>query len=317
MEPTNLWCEHYRPLTVSDCVLPENLKQTFQSYVDKKFIPNLLLTGGPGMGKTTVAKAMCKEIGLDYLVVNGSQETGIDLLRVKLDNYCSSVSLLGGRKFVIIDEADYLNPQSTQPALRGFIESFANNCSFIFTCNYVNRIIEPIHSRCSVIEFKIDKNQQPHIATMFMSRLKHILQEHNVEYNEHVVAEVLLKHFPDFRRVLNELQRYSSNGVIDTGILQLFSDTNFNQLIQALKIKKFQDVRKWVSVNSDNDPKLIYRKLYDNLYDHLEPQSIPAAILLLADYQYKSAFVADQEVNLTACLIELMVDCKWKDHGTI
>ena len=307
-----LWVERYRPQTVSDCILPDYLKEPFQKYVDNKNIPNLLLSGGPGMGKTTVAKAMCKEIGLDYLLVNGSQETGIDLLRSKLDNYCSSVSLLGGRKVVIIDEGDYLNPTSTQPAMRGFIERFADNCSFIITCNYLNRIIEPIHSRCSVIEFKINKQQQPKIATSLLKRVSNILNENEVQFDEKVIAEVILKYFPDFRRIINELQRYSSHGVIDTGIFQNFSDTNFRKLVNALKGKKFSEIRKWVIDNLDNDPKLIYRTLYDNLYEYLTPQSIPPAILLLADYQYKGAFAADQEINLTACLIELMVDCEWK-----
>jgi len=307
-----LWVERYRPQTVKDCILPEYLQQPFQSYVDNKTIPNLLLNGGPGMGKTTVAKAMCNEIGLDYLIVNGSEETGIDLLRVKLQNYCSSVSLMGGRKVVIIDEADYLNPTSTQPALRGFIEKFSDNCSFIFTCNYKNRIIDPIHSRTSVIDFRIDKKQQPTIAHKLLKRVLSILDENEIQYEEKVIAEVILKYFPDFRRILNELQRYSQNGIIDTGIFQSFSDTNFRKLVNALKDKKFTEIRKWVVDNSDNDPKLIYRKLYDNVQEYLEPSSVPPAILLLADYQHKAAFVADQEINLTACLIEMMVDCVWK-----
>ena len=307
-----LWVERYRPQTVKDCILPEYLQQPFQSYVDNKTIPNLLLSGGPGMGKTTVAKAMCNEIGLDYLIVNGSEETGIDLLRVKLTNYCSSVSLMGGRKVVIIDEADYLNPTSTQPALRGFIEKFSDNCSFIFTCNYKNRIIDPIHSRTSVIDFRIDKRQQPTIAHQLLKRVLSILDENEIQYEEKVIAEVILKYFPDFRRILNELQRYSQHGVIDTGIFQSFSDTNFRKLVNALKDKKFTEIRKWVVENSDNDPKLIYRKLYDNIQEYLEPSSVPPAILLLADYQHKAAFVADQEINLTACLIEMMVDCVWK-----
>tara|TARA_B100000686_G_scaffold153860_1_gene161343 strand:+ start:1880 stop:2818 length:939 start_codon:yes stop_codon:yes gene_type:complete len=307
-----LWVERYRPQTVKDCILPAYLKEPFQAYVDSKSIPNLLLTGGPGMGKTTVAKAMCKEIGLDYLVVNGSEETGIDLLRNKLDSYCSSVSLRGGRKVIIIDEGDYLNPTSTQPAMRGFIERFADNCSFIITCNYLNRIIEPIHSRCSVIEFKITKKNQPKMASLFLQRVLDILKENQIQFEEKIIAEVILKYFPDFRRILNELQRYSQHGTIDSGIFQQFSDTNFKKLISALKDKKFSEIRKWVVDNSDNDPKLIYRKLYDNLNDYLEPQTIPTAILLLADYQYKAAFCADHEINLTACLIEMMVDCTWK-----
>ena len=215
-------------------------------------------------------------------------------------------------KVVIIDEADYLNPTSTQPALRGFIEKFSDNCSFIFTCNYKNRIIDPIHSRTSVIDFRIDKKQQPKIASKLLKRILSILDENEVQYEEKVIAEVILKYFPDFRRILNELQRYSQHGIIDTGIFQSFSDSNFRKLIHALKDKKFSEIRKWVVDNSDNDPKLIYRKLYDNLQDYLEPTSIPPAILLLADYQHKAAFVADQEINLTACLIEMMVDCAWR-----
>ena len=311
MSENILWVERYRPKKIQDCILPNYLKEPFEAYVRNKHIPNLLLTGGPGVGKTTVAIAMCKEIGLDYLVVNGSQETGIDLLRNKLDNYCSSVSLRGGRKVVIIDEGDYLNPQSTQPAMRGFIERFADNCSFVITCNYLNRIIEPIHSRCSVIEFKINKKHQPAIASQLLKRVINILNENHVKYDEKVLAEVILRYFPDFRRILNELQRYGSGGIIDTGIFQAFTDSNFKTLIRALKDKKFTEVRKWVADNNDNDPKLIYRSLYDNLTEYMQPQSIPPAILLLADYQYKSAFVADHEINLTACLIELMVDCQW------
>jgi DNA polymerase III delta prime subunit len=306
-----LWVERYRPQTVSDCILPDYLKVPFQNYVDKQQIPNLLLCGGPGMGKTTIAKAMCKEIGLDYIVINGSQESGIDLLRVKLENYCSSVSLRGGRKVVILDEGDYLNPQSTQPAMRGFIERYAENASFIITANYLNRIIDPIHSRCSVVDFRINKKERPAIAQQFLGRITKILDENNVKYNEKVIIEVILRYFPDFRRIINEFQKYSAAGNIDVGIFDQFSDTNFKALIQGLKDKKFQQIRKWVADNSDNDPKLIYRKIYDNISEYVKPQSLPGAILLLADYQYKSAFVADQEINLTACLIELMVDCDW------
>ena len=298
MNENILWVERYRPQTVNDCILPSYLKEPFQSYVDKKTIPNLLLSGGPGMGKTTIARAMCKEIGLDYLMINGSQDTGIDLLRNKLDNYCSSVSLLGGRKVVIIDEGDYLNPTSTQPAMRGFIERFAENCSFIITCNYLNRIIEPIHSRCSVVDFKITKKQQPQIATQLLKRVQTILSENDVSYDEKVVAEVILKYFPDFRRIINELQRYSSNGTIDTGIFQNFLNTNFLKLVKSLKEKRFTDIRKWVIDNLDNDPKLIYRTLYDNLQEHLAPQSIPPAILLLADYQYKGALLLIRKLIL-------------------
>ena len=307
-----LWVEAYRPQKVSDCLLPDHLKEPFQAYVDKGDIPNLLLSGGPGVGKTTIAKAMCKEIGLDYLVVNGSQETGIDLLRVKLENYCSSVSLIGTRKVVIIDEADYLNPQSTQPALRGFIERFAENCSFVFTCNYLHRLIDPIHSRTSVIEFKIDKKEAPKIAQQMLERAKHILDDNNINYNEKVLVELIMKYYPDFRRTLNELQRYSAIGGIDSGILGQLGDVNFLALINALKEKNFTKVRKWVNDSSHTDPRNIYRQLYDNLHEHLTQNALPPIILLLADYQYKSAFAADQQINLTACLIEIMVEGQWQ-----
>lgn len=308
-----LWVEKYRPQKISDCILPDYLKEPFQTYVDNNVIPNLLLSGGPGMGKTTAAIAMCKQVGCDYLIINGSQETGIDLLRTKLENYCSSVSLQGGRKVVIIDEADYLNPQSTQPAMRGFIERFSNNCSFILTCNYLNRIIEPIHSRCSVVEFKIPQKMKPKMATQLMGRIKYILDDNNVQYEERVLAELIMKHFPDFRRTLNELQKYSTSGQIDSGILSQLGDISFKELIVAMKNKNFPSIRKWVANNSDSDPKLVYRKIYDELENHLASQSIPSAILLLADYQYKAAFVADQELNLTACLLEIMVDSEFKD----
>lgn len=307
-----LWVEKYRPSTIGECILTDDLKQPFQTYVDNGNIPNLLLAGGAGMGKTTVAKAMCNEIGADYLVVNGSQETGIDLLRVKLDNYCSSISLRGGRKVVIIDEADYLNPQSTQPALRGFIEQYAKNCSFIFTCNFPNRLIEPIHSRCSVINFKITKKDQPKIASEFLKRCTHILKDNNIGFSEKTVAELIIKHFPDFRRIINELQKFSTFGEINEGILSNNYDQQFGVLLAALKSKKFNDVRKWVSDNSDHDPKLLYRKIYDNIEQHLEPASLANVILLLADYQYKAAFVSDHELNLTACLLEIMVEGVWK-----
>ena len=308
-----LWVEKYRPQHVVDCILPKEFKDLFRVYVEEEVIPNLLLCGGPGLGKTTVAKAMCKEVGCDYIVVNGSQETGIDLLRVKLENYCSSVSIQGGRKVVIIDEADYLNPTSTQPALRGFIERFANNCSFILTCNYANRIIEPIHSRCSVIEFRIGTSDKVKIAAQFMDRIKAILTDNNVQFEEKVVAEIIMKHFPDFRRVINELQKYSTSGTIDSGILKQIGEVNMKALVRALSDKKFQEVRKWVVDNADNDPKSVYRKVYDALNDYLKPQSIPTAILCLADYGYRSAFCADQEINLTACLLEIMVDCEFKE----
>jgi DNA polymerase III delta prime subunit len=305
-----LWVEKYRPRKVEDCILPDNIKTTFQEYVDRKEIPNLLLSGSPGVGKTTIAKALCNEVGCDHIVINGSDESGIDVLRNKIKNYASTVSLTGGRKVIIIDEADYLNPNSTQPALRGAIEEFASNCSFIFTCNFKNRIIAPIHSRCTVIDFKINGNKAK-LAAQFLKRIEWILSEENIKYSKDVVAAVIMKHFPDNRRILNELQRYGVSGTIDEGILASVSDIQTKELITALKEKDFGSARKWVTNNLDNDPTLVYRKLYDSMYDYLKPSSIPQTVLILAKYQYQSAFVSDQEINLVACLIELMADCEF------
>jgi DNA polymerase III delta prime subunit len=305
-----LWVEKYRPRKVEDCILPDNIKTTFQEYVDRKEIPNLLLSGSPGVGKTTIAKALCNEVGCDHIVINGSDESGIDVLRNKIKNYASTVSLTGGRKVIIIDEADYLNPNSTQPALRGAIEEFASNCSFIFTCNFKNRIIAPIHSRCTVIDFKINGNKAK-LASQFLKRTEWILSEENIKYSKDVVAAVIMKHFPDNRRILNELQRYGVSGTIDEGILASVSDIQTKELITALKEKDFGSARKWVTNNLDNDPTLVYRKLYDSMYDYLKPSSIPQTVLILAKYQYQSAFVSDQEINLVACLIELMADCEF------
>ena len=311
MSKAILWVEEYRPRTIKDCILSDSLKKTFQQFVDNKELPNLLLAGGAGVGKTTVAKALCNELNTDYMIINGSEESGIDVLRTKIKTFASTVSLSGERKVVILDEADYLNPQSTQPALRGFIEEFHNNCRFIFTCNYKNRIIEPLHSRCSVVEFKINGNRQK-LAGQLLDRCVHILNENNIEHDKKVVAELIMKHFPDNRRVLNELQRYGATGKIDSGILVNLSEVNMKELILHLKGKEFTKVRKWVVDNIDNDPTKIYRKIYDTLYDYLEPGTIPAAVILLGDYQYKSAFVADQEINLLACLTEIMTQCKFK-----
>jgi DNA polymerase III delta prime subunit len=309
MEQT-LWTEKFRPQTVQDCILPDRLKKPFQEYVNQKNIPNLLLAGGPGVGKTTVAKAMCKEIGCDYLVINGSDESGIDTFRTKIKNYASSMSLSGGRKVIIIDEADYLNPNSTQPALRNAIEEFAANCSFIFTCNYKNRIIEPLHSRCAVIEFSLKNNEKAQMGAQLFKKIQTILQNEKIDYEDKVVAELVKKHFPDFRRVLNELQRYSQFGKIDSGILAQIGEVSLNEIVKYVKDKDFGSIRKWVGSN-DIDSNTLFRKIYDSMYDSLKPHSIPQAVLILADYQYKAAFVADQEINTVACLTELMVNCEF------
>jgi DNA polymerase III delta prime subunit len=306
-----LWTERYRPQTIEECILPERLKTPFQEYVNQKTIPNLLLHGGAGVGKTTVAKAMCNEIGCDFMVINGSDESGIDTFRVKIKNYASSMSFAGGRKVIIIDEADYLNPNSTQPALRNAIEEFAGNCSFIFTCNYKNRIIEPLHSRCAVIDFGLKNGEKVKMAAQFHKRIEHVLQSEKVEYEKTVVAELIKKHFPDFRRVINELQRYAQLGKIDVGILSQIGDVSISQIVKHLKEKDFGAIRKWVAT-TEIDSTTLFRKVYDALYDTLKPQSIPKAVLILADYQYKQAFVADQEINLVACLTELMVECDFQ-----
>jgi DNA polymerase III delta prime subunit len=287
------------------------MKATFQEYVNKKEIPNLLLCGTAGVGKTTVAKALCEEVGCDYIVINGSDESGIDVLRNKIKNYASSVSFTGGRKVIIIDEADYLNPNSTQPALRGAIEEFSLNCSFIFTCNFKNRIIEPIHSRCAVIDFKINGSKAK-MASQLFKRIEWVLKEEGVTYDKEVVAAVITKHFPDNRRILNELQRYSVSGTIDKGILTSVSDVQLGELIKGLKEKDFAAARKWVTNNLDNDPVKIYRKLYDSLYESLKSQSVPQMVVILARYQYQAAFVADHEINMIACLTEIMMDCEFK-----
>ena len=307
-----LWVEKYRPSTIKDAILPFELKQTFQQFVDNKTCPNLLLSGSAGCGKTTVAKAMLEELGCTYMMINGSEESGIDVLRNKIKNFASTVSMDGNRKYVILDEADYLNPQSTQPALRGFIEEFSKNCGFILTCNFRNRIIEPLHSRCSTIEFRIPSEEKPQLAMDFMNRCEDILQKEEVKYDKKVVASLIQKFFPDWRRVLNELQRYSSGGMIDAGILVNLSEDSIKELITFLKSKEFTNVRRWIVNNLDNDPSRIYRRIYDSLYDNLVPTTIPHAVVILADYSYKSAFVADQEINLLACMTELMSQVKFK-----
>jgi len=309
---TFLWVEKYRPNAIRDCILPDNLKKTFTEFVNDKHIPNLILSGGPGIGKTTVAKAMLEEIGATYMMINGSEESGIDILRTKIKNFASTVSLEGGRKYIILDEADYLNAQSTQPALRGFMEEFHKNCGFILTCNYKNRLIPPLHSRCSIVDFIIPKEQKPKLAQDFFIRVQNILNKEKVKFDPKAVAELLNKFFPDWRRVLNELQRYSASGIIDAGILVNISDSNINELMHSLREKEFTNVRKWIVQNLDNDPVRIFRRVYDSLYDFLDGSTIPHAVVILADYSYKSAFVADQEINLLACMTELMGQVKFK-----
>ena len=307
-----LWVEKYRPSRLTDCILPEELKNTFQQFINQKNIPNLLLSGSAGVGKTTVAKAMLEELGADYIVVNGSLHGNIDTLRTEIMNFATTVSFSEGRKYVILDEADYLNPQSTQPALRNFMEEYSKNCGFILTCNFKNRIIEPLQSRCSVIDFLFPKKLAPSLAGSFFTRVKTILDDEQVKYDEKVLAEIIQRHFPDWRRVLNELQRYSVSGIIDIGILSNSSQNAFKSLTALLKGKQFGDMRKWVGQNIDSDPTSIMRMLYDNASDHVKPSSIPQLVLLIGEYQYKSAFVADQEVNLVAFLTQVMAEVEFK-----
>jgi DNA polymerase III delta prime subunit len=307
-----LWVEKYRPRKVSDCILPDRIKKSFQEYVDKGSIPNLMLTGTAGVGKTTVAIAMCEEIGLNYLFINSSEERGIDMLRTKIKGYASTISLTGGRKVIILDEADYLTPEA-QAGLRGAIEEFSDNCSFIFTCNFKARLIEALHSRCSVIDFTLKTEEKPKMALMLTKRLEGILSSEGVTYDKEVLVQIVGKFFPDYRRTLNELQRYSSGGSIDAGTLAQVSDVRkIADLVGFLKNQNFAEMRKWVVANSDIDPARIYRKVYDSLYEYFKPASIPQAVVIIAKYQYQAAFVADQEINLVACLTEIMVDCEFE-----
>ena len=306
-----LWVEKYRPTKIEDTILPESLKKTFQKIVTGGELPNMLFTGTAGLGKTTVARALCNELDCDYILINGSEEGNIDTLRTKIKQFASSVSLQGGYKVVILDEADYLNPQSTQPALRGFIEEFSNNCRFILTCNFKNRIIEPLHSRCGVYEFNTSKKDMVDLCQNFMARCQLILSNEQIKYDDKAIAELIMKFAPDWRRVLNELQRYSINGIVDNGILTNIKDKNYDDLFSHLKNKDFKKMRNWVVNNIDTDASAIFRAMYDRMSDKVAPQSIPQLVLILADYQYKNAFVADHELNVVACLTEVMSDVQF------
>ena len=305
-----LFVEKYRPKTIEDCILPEGLKETFQKIVDKGELPNMMFTGSAGVGKTTVARALCNELDLDYMLINGSEDGNIDTLRGKIKQFASTVSLQGGQKVVILDEADYLNPQSTQPALRGFIEEFSSNCRFILTCNFKNRIIDPLHSRCSIYEFNLGNKAV--MAQAFMTRLQFILNSESIIYDDAVIAELIMKYIPDWRRVINECQRYGMSGHIDTGILVTLSETSIKGLMEDLKAKNFKKMRKWVTDNIDVESTKLFRMIYDNMTSYVEPQSIPQVVLILADYSYKDSFVADHELNVVACMTEIMSSIKFK-----
>ena len=306
-----LWVEKYRPKTIQDTILPQQLKDTFQKVVDGGDIPNMLFSGTAGLGKTTVARALCNTLDLDYIIINGSEEGNIDTLRGKIKQFASTVSLQGGYKVVILDEADYLNPQSTQPALRGFIEEFSNNCRFILTCNFKNRIIEPLHSRCGVYEFNTSKKDMAALAAQFMKRMKFILEEEGVSYEEMAIADLIMKFAPDWRRVINECQRYSLTGFIDSGITKNLTDDNYDTLLKLLKEKDFKKMRSWVANNIDTDASAIFRAIYDRATVKVKPESLPQMILILADYQYKNSFVADHELNVVACMTEIMANVEF------
>jgi len=309
-----IWVEKYRPKTIDDCILPDRIKNTFKEFLQEGEIPNLLLAGPPGIGKTTVAKALCQQLGCDYYVINGSDEGRfLDTVRNQAKNFASTVSLTASanHKVIIIDEADNTT-SDVQLLLRANIETFYKNCRFIFTCNYKNKIIEPLHSRCSVVDFSISRQDKPSIAAQFFARINEILQKEGVESDKKVVAELISKYFPDWRRVLNECQRYSAGGKIDTGILAVLSDSHVKELVDYLKKKEFPNVRKWIVQNLDNDTNAILRSIYDSIYESMKPKSIPEAVLIIAKYQYQSAFVADQEINLLAALTEIMCNCEFK-----
>jgi DNA polymerase III delta prime subunit len=307
-----LWVEKYRPKVIADCILPSAMKKTFTDMVESGEVQNLLLSGGAGCGKTTVARALCSELDADYIIVNCSEDGNIDTLRTRIRNFASTVSMSGNKKVVILDEFDYSNAQSTQPALRGFMEEFSANCRFVLTCNFKNRIIEPLHSRCTCINFQIPTKERPGLAKQMLQRVKGILDAEGVAYDDKVLVELIMKHFPDFRRILNELQRYSVSGKIDVGILTQLGEIKIKELISALKQKDFTSVRKWVVENSDADSASLFRKIYESMYECFAPSSIPKLVLILAEYQYKAAFVADAEINMTACLTEIMMECEFK-----
>jgi len=307
-----LWVEKYRPAKLQDIILPNSLKQSFQNMLDAGELQNMLFTGTAGLGKTTVAKALCNELGLDYIIINGSEEGNIDTLRGKIKQFASTVSLSGGKKVIILDEADYLNPQSTQPALRGFIEQFSDNCRFILTCNFKNRIIEPLHSRCGVYEFNTTKTDLAKLAQDFMNRMMHILDNEGITYSKNLIAQVIMKHVPDWRRVINEIQRFCINGQLDESIMKIGDSNQYNELLSHLKQKDFKKMRGWVVNNIDVDAAAIFRGIYDRMIDNVKPASIPQLVLILADYQYKNAFVADHELNIVACMTEVMANVEFE-----
>ena len=307
-----LWVEKYRPQTIDDCILPDNLRHTFKEMIGSGELQNLLLSGGPGCGKTTVAKALCNELDTEWIIINASEEGNIDTVRTKIRNFASTVSLSGNRKAVILDEFDYSNPQSTQPALRGFIEEFSNNCRFILTCNFKNRIIEPLHSRCTCIDFKYTPKDKMKLGPFILERVKFILDNEKTKYDEKVLVKLIMRHSPDLRRLLNEMQRYSVGGIIDVGILKEIGDINIDELSDAMKNKNFAAVKKRVVANLDNDQSQIFRKIYDGLQEKVVADSIPSLVLIISEYQYKAAFVADHEINMTACIVQLMMECNFK-----
>jgi DNA polymerase III delta prime subunit len=307
-----LWVEKYRPQRIEDCILPDALQNMFQEMVNSGELQNLLLSGGPGCGKTTVAKALCEELGMDWMIINCSEDGNIDTLRTKIRDFASTVSLTGNKKAVILDEFDYSNPSSMQPALRGFIEEFANNCRFVMTCNFKNRIIDPLKSRCTNVDFKFSKEDKSKINGKFLNRLQFILGNEKINYDDKILAKLIMKHGSDFRRIINELQRYSVSGMIDSGVLLEVNDVNIQKLFESMKNKNFTEIRKWVFDNIDNDTTNIFRRIYDSAIQYFSATSVPQAILIIADYQYKASFAADQEINMTACLIQLMVECEFK-----